>query len=89
MALGADGRRVRGMVMRQVGRMTVVGGPIGIAAALAIGRSASTLLYQLEGSDPGVIVGAAVALTLVALGAGYIPARRASRVDPMHALRYE
>jgi predicted permease len=89
MALGADGRRVRGMVMRQVGRMIVLGGIIGIAAAIAAGRSASSLLYQLEGSDPVVIVSAVVALTLVALGAGYIPAHRASRVDPMQALRYE
>jgi predicted permease len=89
MALGADGRRVRGMVLRQVGRMTIIGSVAGVAAALALGRSASSLLFQLQGYDPVVIVSSAVALTLVALGAAYVPALRASRVDPMNALRYE
>jgi predicted permease len=89
MALGADGRRVRGMVLRQVGRMTLVGGVIGVAAALGVGRAAGSLLYELEGHDPLVVVIAAFVLALVALGAGYIPALRASRVQPMQALRYE
>ena len=89
MALGADARRVSGMVLFQVGRMTLVGGTIGIVAALALGRYASSLLFKLEGHDPAVVVTAAAALSLVALCAGYIPARRASRVDPMSALRYE
>ena len=89
MALGADAGRVRGMVLKQVGLMTLIGGIIGIAAAIGLGRAASSLLYQLEGYDPTVVVLSAVLLTLVALGAGYIPALRASRVDPMKALRYE
>jgi predicted permease len=89
MALGADAGRVRTLVLRQVARMTVVGGVLGIAAALAVGRAAKSLLFELEGHDPIVVVSAAAVLTLVALGAGYLPARRASRVEPMQALRYE
>ena len=89
MALGADGRRVRGMVIRQVARMVVIGGVIGIGAALALGRAAGSLLYGLEGHDPAVMAIAVTVLALVALGAGYLPALRASRVDPMQALRYE
>ena len=89
MALGADARRVRAMVLGQVGRMVLVGGAIGLAAALGLGRAARSLLYELEGHDPVVFVVAAVLLAAVALGAGYIPALRASRVDPMQALRYE
>ena len=89
MALGADGTRVRGMVLRQVGLMTLIGGALGVAAALALGRAARSLLFELEGHDPAVFVAAAVVLTAVALGAGYLPARRASQVEPMQALRYE
>jgi predicted permease len=89
MALGADGRRVRGMVLRQVGRMTLVGGAIGLAAALGFGRAAQSLLYGLEGHDPVVLAGAAALLGLVAFAAGYVPAFRASRVEPMRALRSE
>jgi ABC-type antimicrobial peptide transport system permease subunit len=69
--------------------MTLIGGAIGLAAAISLGRFAQALLYQLQGSDPVVLTGSAVALTLVALGAGFIPAHRASQVDPMQALRYE
>jgi ABC-type antimicrobial peptide transport system permease subunit len=89
MALGADRSAVRGMVLRQVVRMLAIGGVIGIAAALGLGRAAGSLLFGLEGHDPIVIVSAALLLSLFALAAGYIPARRAARVDPMHALRYE
>jgi ABC-type antimicrobial peptide transport system permease subunit len=89
MALGASSGNVGGMVLRQVGLMTVIGGVIGIAGALALGRGAQSLLYELKGSDPLVIAVAALLLTVVALGAGLVPALRASRVDPMQALRYE
>jgi predicted permease len=89
MALGADGPRVRAMVMRQVALMALVGGLIGIAAAIGMGTAAKSLLFELNGYDPMVIATASVLLCLVALGAGYIPAVRASRVDPMRALRYE
>jgi len=89
MALGADGSRVRAMVLRQVARMAIIGGAIGLAAAFALGRTAQSLLYGLEAHDPIVMTLAAVVLGIVALAAGYIPALRASRVHPMQALRYE
>ena len=89
MALGADAGRVRGMVLQQVGLMTLIGGVIGIAGALGLGRAARSLLYELQGHDPIVIALSIVVLTIVALGAGLIPALRASKVDPMQALRYE
>jgi ABC-type antimicrobial peptide transport system permease subunit len=89
MALGADRRNVRTMVLRQVGVMTLIGGVIGIAGALGLGRAASSLLFQLQGYDPVVIAAATAGLALVAFGAGFVPALRASRIDPMAALRYE
>jgi len=89
MALGADAGRVRTMVLRQVGRMTLIGGLVGIVGALALEKTARSLLYGLEGHDPLVVTASAVVLALVALGAGYLPARRASKIHPMQALRYE
>jgi predicted permease len=89
MALGADAGRVRAMVLRQVGVMTLVGGLIGIGGAIGLGKMAQSLLYELQGHDPVVIAVSVVSLAIVALSAGYLPALRASRVDPMAALRYE
>jgi predicted permease len=89
MALGADMSNVRALVLRQVGAMMLVGGAIGIAAAIGLGRAAQSLLYQVNGYDPVVIAAAAVALAAVAFLAGFLPALKASRVDPMQALRYE
>jgi predicted permease len=89
MALGADRGTVRGMVLKQVAWMTAIGGIIGLAGAVGLGRAAQSLLFELQGHDPAVLIAATVLLTLVALGAGFLPARRASRIDPMRALRYE
>lgn len=89
MALGADSANVRRLVLRQVGLMTCIGAVIGLAAAFAIGRAAESLLFQMTARDPVVFASAAIVLVSVALCAGLIPARRASRVDPMTALRYE
>jgi ABC-type antimicrobial peptide transport system permease subunit len=89
MALGADSRKVRSMVLRQVGVMVLIGGTIGIAGALALGRGAKSLLFEIKGHDPVVLALSAVLLAFVALAAGYVPALRASRIDPMQALRYE
>jgi ABC-type antimicrobial peptide transport system permease subunit len=69
--------------------MMVVGSVIGLAGAFGLGRAASSLLYGLKGHDPVVFTLAVLALAVVALGAGYLPARRASLVDPVKALRYE
>jgi predicted permease len=89
MALGAAPSRVRGMVLRQVALMTLVGGAIGLGASIWLGSLAASLLYELNGRDPVVLVSAAVLLTIVAMGAGFVPAYRASKVEPMRALRYE
>ena len=89
MALGAGGGRVQQMVLAQVTRMTVVGGVLGVVAALLLGRWAESLLYELDGTDPLVVAGTVLTISVVAFVAGYLPARRASRVDPMVALRYE
>ena len=69
--------------------MTLIGGTAGVATALATGRFAESLLFKLNGHDP-VVLGLAIAvLASVGFGAGFLPARRASRIDPMEALRYE
>ena len=89
MALGADGGRVRGMVMKQVAVMALIGGGIGLVIAVGVGRLAESLLFEVKGYDPLVIGVSTAALAVVALGAGFIPALRASKIDPMNALRYE
>jgi predicted permease len=89
MALGADSARVRGMILKQVGWMTLIGGVIGVVGAYYLGRAAGSLLFELRPYDPAVMGLSVVLLTIVAFGAGYIPAYRASRVHPMQALRYE
>ena len=89
MALGAGGPAVRGMILRQVAWMVVVGGIAGILAAVGLGRGAQSLLFEMESHDPIIVLAGALLLTGVALGAGYFPALRASKVDPMQALRYE
>lgn len=89
MALGADRTIIRGMVLKSVARMTVWGAAIGLALALGAGWLVRSQLYGMTSFDPTVIITAIVLLSLVAMSAGFIPARRASRVDPMRALRYE
>jgi predicted permease len=89
MALGAAPARLRGMVLRQVGRLGLVGGALGLVAAVLLGRAARALLFGVTALDPLVLSAAAIVLAAVVLGASYLPARRASRVDPMVALRTE
>lgn len=89
MALGAGKDAVRGMVLKQVGRMVVIGGIVGTIAAIFLGRAASSLLFGMEGFDAMVVGMVVVVIGLVGFGAGYIPAARASKVDPMNALRYD
>jgi predicted permease len=89
MALGANAGRVRAMVLKQVGVMTLIGGVVGIFAAIGLSKIAGTLLFGLQGNDPVAMAAAALLLGLVALAAGGIPAMKAARVDPIKALRYE
>ncbi len=89
LALGAEPARVRGMMLRQVAWMAGVGAPLGLLAALALGRLAHALLFGLSPADPLAFGAAAVVLAAVVFGASYLPARRASHVDPVVALRSE
>jgi ABC-type antimicrobial peptide transport system permease subunit len=89
LALGAAPGRVQAALLGQAGRMFLIGGSIGLLLALALGRAAQALLYQLEGHDLRVLLGASVVLAGIALLAAWWPARRAARVDPLVALRWE
>lgn len=89
MALGARGNNIIWMVLREVLSLVIAGLLLGIPAALIAARFVSSQLFGLNASDPGTLIGAAVTLTVVALLAGFVPARRASRVNPLIALRYE
>jgi putative ABC transport system permease protein len=88
-ALGAQGREVIAMVIRQGMATVLIGAGIGLAAALATTRVMAGLLYEVSPNDPWTFAVVAVAVISVALAASYVPARRASRVDPMDALRVE
>ena len=89
LALGAQSSQVKYMVIRQGMLLAIIGVVIGVSAALGLGRFISTLLFGVTATDPLVFVGVPVLLTVVALAAVWLPARRASAVDPIIALRYE
>jgi predicted permease len=89
LALGADRSDVVGMVMREVALLAGLGTLIGLPAAFALGLRIESVLFGLKAWDPQILGSAALALGLVSLAAGFIPAWRASRVAPVTALRYE
>ena len=89
LALGAQPGSVLQLVLRQGIVLAVVGAAVGIGGALGVTRYLASMLYDVHANDPLTMIGVAVLLTLVALAACYIPARRAMRVDPMVALRDE
>jgi predicted permease len=89
MALGAAPERIRFMILRQVGWMTLTGGLAGLAIAVGLGQLSQSMLFEIRGYDPMALLIATALLSCVAVGAGFIPAYRASNVDPMRALRYE
>jgi ABC-type antimicrobial peptide transport system permease subunit len=89
MALGASRRTMMGLVLRDVVVMVVAGISIGAGGALVLTGLARTILFGLTPTDPGVFVVAASVLAVAAVLAGWLPAVRASRVDPLLALRHE
>jgi ABC-type antimicrobial peptide transport system permease subunit len=89
MALGAAPRDVLTMVLERGARLAAAGVVVGVAGAFALTRAIGTLLFDVSPRDPLTFTTLSVVLTAVALLACYVPARRATRVDPIRALRYD
>jgi len=88
-AIGASASDVQRGIVLQTLRLAGVGMAIGVGASWLLAESASSLLFGVTARDPGTFIGMLVVLALVATAAGYLPARRGSRIDPMLALRSE
>jgi ABC-type antimicrobial peptide transport system permease subunit len=89
MALGSDASSTLRMILREGLRVTAIGASVGLLLAVGIGQVLASFLYDVPRIDPIVLLAASIVLASVALFACYLPARKASRVDPMIALRYE
>ena len=89
MALGAEKGDIARMVAGQTARMLLAAIAVGMACALLMGQVMSSLVYDVSPRDPATLSAAVLVIVVVALGAAYVPVRRAARVDPMEALRYE
>jgi putative ABC transport system permease protein len=89
MAMGAGTAAIRGLVFTEVGVILLVGAVFGVPGALALARLAKSQLFGVEANDPVVVAGAVAALIIAATLAAWLPARRAARVNPIEALRYE
>ena len=89
MAMGARQADVLKLVLVQGMTLVGIGVVVGLAAALGVSRAVSSLLYDISPSDPATFIGVPLVLVTVALLASYLPALRASRVDPLGALRYQ
>jgi predicted permease len=89
MALGARARQVLFMILRESSSLAILGVGVGLIAAIVLTRFIRSMLYDLKPSDPTTLIAATVTLLAIAITAAYGPARRASRIDPMQALRHE
>ena len=89
LALGAERKQVRGMVLREASWLAILGVAVGLAVALGLSQLVKSMLYGLKPADPASFAGAGCLLLGVAVIAAWIPALRASRVEPMEALRHE
>jgi ABC-type antimicrobial peptide transport system permease subunit len=89
LALGAQPKNVRRMILRESGRLAGLGAGVGVAAALVLTRLVKSMLYGVEAWDPLSLAAGVVVLLAVALAASWIPARRAAGLQPMEALRHE
>ena len=89
MALGARARQVLFMILGESSWLAILGIAAGLIAAIALTRFVGSMLYGLKPSDPITLIAATLILLAVAIAAAYGPARRASRIDPMQALRHE
>jgi predicted permease len=89
MALGAASRQVRTLIYKEMGYMVAAGALVGLPVAYGLARVSESLLYGVRANNPGIYLAALTVIAVIAAAACYLPVRRATRVDPMVALRYE